>query len=358
MSSSPAMIVQEAHAPRISSAHTATNLDISSGGIIAFSLPGASHALDISTDDTDTITTLDSKAKKLKIKTPTLDMVGENGGFTATKNFAIEAGEVIGEKSTLAASSTNLVLETHVNGGSVQLSNTQARLSTDETAIGMADKRSIMYRSPKHIFQVGGGDIITMRDDKVTFHVDVEIEGAFNSISGDQTILQVEDPVIQLATGLDTEADIVGRPTGIQIDTVPADSSSVAFVSKFKAPDGSALFVDGNGAVDVAKASSSGVFTKQVALATNGGAKAAAQRTADSRLTEPAWEITGGQMKLVHAAPDAAVDGRVNVYAMIMRVTDEGYFEVGRLKQEMDYDIGTGTYAGAAPSFALMQECM
>lgn len=196
------------------------------------------------------------------------------------------------------------------------------------------------------------------RSDKMVFHVDVDIAGTFNSISGDQTILQVDDPVIQLAAGLDTEADVAGAPTGVQIDTVLADNSSVSYMSRFKASDGSDLFVGGDGTIDVAKAAASGLFVKQVALETNGGAKVAARRDAASRLNEPAWDIAGGPIRLVKAVPDPAVQGRVDVYAMVMRVTDEGYFEVGRLKQDLDYDGATGTFAGSAPTFSLMQESM
>ena len=287
------MIVPEAHAPRISSAHTATNLSIDSGGIIAVSLPGASNALDISTDDAANLTTLDSHAKKLQIKTPTLELANENGGFTASETFSIHAGDP--ENSSLVATASAVTMGTQVdaNGAKVELDAQKSRLSTTETAIRETGGTN-MYRAPRHEFFVNENPIVTMAD-KITFHVDVDIEGAFNSIAGDQTILQVEDPIIQLAAKLDTEADVAQNPSGVVIDTVPATGAgNVTYMSRFKAEDGSNLFVGGDGQVDVAKAVSSGAFVKQVA----------------------------------------------------------------RLHQEMDYDEPQGTFLGSAPTFSIMQECM
>ena len=178
------------------------------------------------------------------------------------------------------------------DGAKAEFTALQARLSTEDSAIREVGGNNT-YRAPRHDFLVNGANVVTMRNDKVVFHIDVDIAGTFNSISGDQTILQVEDPVVQLAAGLDTEADVAGAPTGVQIDTVPADDSSVSYMSRFKASDGSDLFVGGDGTIDVAKAAASGLFVKQVALQTNGGAKVAARRDAASRLNEPAWDIAG-----------------------------------------------------------------
>ena len=357
MSSVPALIVAEAHAPRISSASTATNLEIASGGSIAVSFPGASHALDISTDAAETVTTLDSKAKKLQVKTPVLTLEAETGGFTATNSLNISAGDPL--SSTLTATSSQLTVGTQIpeGGAKVETSTAQCRLSTADTAIRESGGQN-RYRATRHEFFVDESELVTMAADKITFHKDVDIDGAFNSITGNQTVMQIQDPVIQLAANFDTESDVAASPTGVEIPTVPADASSVEYMSKFKASDGSSLFIDGGGEVDTAKAYGAGIFTKRVVYDTNTGGKAAAQRNADSRLTEPAWNVAGGQMRLVKAVPDTAVAGRVNVYVMTMRVTDEGYFEIGRLKQEMDYDTDTSTFVGNAPTFTVMQECM
>ena len=348
------MVVHEAHTPRIRSTG---DLTVESGGILAMSMPGSSRALEVSTDADSTITTLDSKAKKLKIKTPDLTLTGNSGGFKAAATFGVEAGAP--EKSTLAATEANLTMGTQVNanGGKVDFSVASTCLSNEDSAICQTED-TITYRSPWHDFITNDTEVVTMRDDKVTFHVPVEIQGTLNSIDGDQTILNVRDPVIELATKKDTEADIAGGPAGIQIETVPADSSSVPYVARFKAADGSSLFIDGEGNVDVPKAASAGIFDKRIALETNGGAADAGKRTTASRLGEPAWDMAGGQMRLVRFVPDADVHGRVNVYAMVLRVTDEGYFEVGRLKQVLNYDSATCTYTGSAPSFSLMHECL
>ena len=342
------MIVQEAHAPRFASK---TDLGIDSGGIIALSLPGASHALDISTNQDDTVTTLDSRSKKLKIKTPALEFEADHGGVHAGTSIDV----AVGSGSSLHATASGATL---ANGTTEAHFSTQdATLRTDTTSI-LQSGGSTQYRAPRHDISIGNSSAVTMSGDTVTFHVDVDVEGVLNTISGDQTITQVEDPVIQVATDTDTDADLAGEPAGIQIRTVPGDAASVSYMSRFKASDGSALFVDQNGGVDVEKAVASEIFTKGVAWSANGGTRSGGQRTPDSRLSEPAWDIAGGQMRILRYVPDASTNGRVHMYAIIMRVTDAGDFEVSRMKQALDWDTGAGAYAPGPPEYTILQEAM
>ena len=351
MSTTTPFVVQEAHAPRIRSN---ADLDVQSGGFVALSLPGASRALEVSTDETTT--TLDSSENTLSIQTPVFELSGEHGGFEAGASISIRAGEEEPDISSLLATSSDASMGT-TDATRLAFSVPETSLFTAETLIRQTDNGT-RYRALDQNIAVGDNSIVTMGADKITFHVDVDIDGTLNNIGGDQLITQVEDPVIQIATGADTEADIGAGPVGVQIDTVPSDVSSVNRMSQFTATDGSPLFLDGSGAIDVAKAAASGVFTKQVAWNANGGTRELAQKSAASRLSEPAWDIAGGQVRMLRYVPDAGTPGRVYMYAIIMRVTDAGNFEVSRMKQAMNWDAGAGGFVGSEPEYAILQEAV
>lgn len=242
-------------------------------------------------------------------------------------------------------------------GGFLLTSAGHAELRTGDTnslsvrAPGNVDLRA----TQRHTISVGGNDCVTMLGDKVTFHTDVDIDGILNTISGDQIVTNVADPLIEIADKLETEAATSSGPSGISIDTVPSDAGSVAHMSRFKAADGSNLFVDGDGKVDVAKANASGVFAHRLTHVTGSGAKVSSSRTAASRLDEPAWAVQGGHVRIARVVPGSA-DGEVTHYTMLMRATDAGDFEVCRMTRRLLWDMESGRFTSTeSPQIDVMK---
>jgi hypothetical protein len=213
----------------------------------------------------------------------------------------------------------------------------------------------VVGRGSDHTFNIAGDSILQAAGDKVTIYKDIDILGTLNNIDGTMGYLNVEDPIVRLARNDVTDTDASGS-TGIAIETVPGAVGDVAYMERFKAGDGSPLFVS-NGAVNVEKATGSKIFDKMVAHSVGQGLQSSGVRSAAARLEGPAWEVQGGSIRLERFTPGAP--GDVTRYVMNMRVTDDGSFEISRIKVPMTFDAGVGKHVESGPpQFTVMQQCV
>jgi hypothetical protein len=127
-------------------------------------------------------------------------------------------------------------------------------------------------------------------------------------------------------------------------------------MSSFVAADGTPLFVDGTGGVDVSKAASSKIFDKGFVHNVGTGAKTLGARSSASRLNEPAWNVSGGAIRIVRIVPAPGAPGTLFRYTMVMRVSDEGVIEVIRVKHELTYDSATQSFEWSSPELTVMQK--
>lgn len=214
----------------------------------------------------------------------------------------------------------------------------------------------LAMRGPSHDMVLAGVSIMEVRNDVVHIRRDVEIQGVLNSITGASTTLQVADQEIRLATAASLESDVSGTPTGLLIDTVPGAAADANHVGGFKAEDGASLFVDtDSNEIDVPAARSAGIFAKRLAHRVGNGVRLAGARTREARSAAPRWEIEGGALRMRRDVASTE-PGKATRFVMDMRVSDEGNFEIVRLKYPLTFNESTGKYAAGTPEVGIMQQ--
>ena len=95
--------------------------------------------------------------------------------------------------------------------------------------------------------------------------------------------------------------------------------------------------------IDVAKALATGLFTKEMAYYLNSGAKISGARDANSRLSEPAWQMSGGAMHLSHTVPNG--NGKARKFSLGFRIADDGSMEMVRLTRNLAWDAAGAKFA-------------
>ena len=356
---------QTIYSPQFSSPQG--DLALSSHGKVALSVPGSSCALELSSDIPSQTVDVSSGDKNLQIRAPVFNMAGEELLVSASELTKVYAGEAP-ERSELELSKT-----TGITSGTFSSDNYGRLHSPPSTSvhptIGLSRNNSdrlaslrtletgrLVGRGSSHTFNIASEPILELVDGKVTIYKDVDILGVLNNIDGTMTYLNIEDPVVRLSRTTATEGDTSSESTGISIETVPATAGDVPYMERFKSSDGSSLFVD-QGAVNVEKAAGSKIFDKKVAHVVGQGAKLSGGRSASARLDGPAWEVQGGSIRLERFTPGAS--GEVTRYVMNMRVTDDGSFEISRIKVPMAFDVSTGKHVeSGTPQFSVMQQCL
>jgi len=390
------VVLPEVQTPRISG-FDLDALELASNGKLVLTTKGTSKALEVSSIGVadpavmDT-TVLDTGTKKLKMKSNVgTDFDAENVSLTATTDYYSTIGIADPADPTFHhyAEATRQTIGVGVldgdnaftSGGWLETTPTTFELRHDNSNIFSetgADSR-IEYRAPGgHDFFVGtdaltqaaGTSAVQIRSDKITIRKDVDLMGTLNSTATSAEQLRVEDQIIRLAH-TDDEATknrdslLAASKTGITIETVPGSrESDLDYMRRFVDGTGAEIFtkmvpddptaetptmVPG---IDVSKALSSGLFTKEVAYYLNDGAKVSGARDASSRLNEPAWQLTGGAMHLSHVVPSA--DGKARKFSLGFRVADDGTMEMVRLTRELQWDSGSGKYTpdAATPATA------
>lgn len=370
-----AFVVPEVHTASVSG-HDLDALELSSGEKIVLTTNGGNKALEVSAIGiadpavVDT-TVLSAGANALKLHSDADTVLSAN-----SINF--QSGTVLDSSVTVAnasdptfrlrATETDMLVGTGVvdesgvvtSGAFLQTTADSFKLGHDSARITSDDAvdSTIRYEAAgKHEFFVGadaqsqatGSAAVEISADKVVIRKDVELTGTINSISAEQTSLQVQDQILHLAYSDDPatqKRDVLlsQSKTGLTIDTVPGDFATDAdYMRGYKAADGTALFVDdGNSVIDVDKALASGAFSKEIAYHINGGVKSAGARTEVSRLNEPVWNVSGGALRLSHTVP--AGDGLAKKFGLKFRITDGGDLEMVRITNNLQWNATDGMY--------------
>lgn len=210
--------------------------------------------------------------------------------------------------------------------------------------------------------QALGTGAVEIRSDKVIIRKDVDLVGTINASATNLDLLNVEDQILELAHTSDPDSAnrdtlLAGGKAGLTIGTVPGSyTNDAAYMGKFLDQSGAKLFVnDATQAINVEKAKTSGIFTKELAFYINQGAKTSGQRTDASRLTEPYWNVSGGAFHLKHHVPNG--QGGAKRFTLGFRITDDGSMEIVRLTHFLLWDSANNTYVqdgGKSPTAKLM----
>jgi hypothetical protein len=232
--------------------------------------------------------------------------------------------------------------------------NSMALGSGSQSITAAAGRLSV--RGREHAMIINNATIMDFNGDLIRIDADVEIAGTLNTIQGSTSTTRVQDPVIEVSTSANTEANVAGSDSGVGIDTVPGAAGDLSYMSSFVAADGTPLFVDGTGGVDVSKAASSKIFDKGFVHNVGTGAKTLGARSSASRLSEPAWNVSGGAIRIVRIVQAPGAPGKLFRYTMVMRVSDEGVIEVIRVKHELTYDSATQSFVWSSPELTVMQK--
>ena len=366
-----ALVVPNLHVPRIVGG-AQEDLNIDSGGEIALSMPLASRALVVKTPS-DGETVVDTRTKDVEFKTPTALFVSQDSANSASSSIANRAGsKTEGELSSIVKGSkdVNTGASTVVAGtGSRDGDSTQGtyirfgaastKIASPGESIAINKSGGIEYRANEHSFSLEGVNKFAVREEHIRSEVDIDILGTMSSVEGTLRIVQIEDPEIKLATTAQVDSNLTTEPTGVTVKTVPCTVSDAEYMSRYRAEDSSALFVDeATDVIDVPKAVSADIFDKTIAYDVNGGMRSAGARSADSRLADPSWNVAGSALRISRVVPDMANPGMVILYTMNLRVTDEGGFEVNRMKMPLEWDESTGTYFASAPELVVLHELL
>lgn len=366
----PTLVVPELHAPRVSSSTAQGDLTISSGGSVHVS-PGLSDALSVSTTSDGTRTIVDAKTpyisigSRIRVGVEAADVKANASTQSTQQAWSASAGSYMRATQNTMRAGTG---ETYETGTRITTSALASTLSNTSTRVAMTSTGDVSYRASSHVLSVpdtdgsgidGVDDAITITESDITMHFDLDIQGSLDTVSGTNKVLQIADPNVVLASNATTDTDISSGDTGITIDTVPATTADLPYVNQFTDLNDTPSLVAADGSVDVQAAQKTGLFANSVVYMVNGGMRQAGKRSAESRRTEPAWQFRGGAVRLARIVPSIDTPGVVFRYTMDLRVTDEGNFEVGRIKQRYVYNESTGTYASDGPAqFALLQECL
>lgn len=357
------------------SAHGLDALELASSGKVVITTDGTEKALEISglgiSDPTVIDTTvLDGGDKNLKFTSKGTTFDAENITVAATSSIhsylrqdvdTDPTSHFVSQPERMLLGSGLLDADRNVVTGSfLQTTPLAFQLGHDSASIkSVAGAQSqIRYDAANgHEFFAGpdsgtaaaGTGVIEILSDKVIIRKDVDLIGNLNSTATESAVLNVEDQIIRLARSDDPatanrDSLLQYSKTGLTIETVPGSYvDDGAYMSQFKGPDGSKLFVDDTaGTIDVDKANGSGVFTKELCFHLNDGAKSAGARTQASRLSEPFWKVSGGALHLTRTVPAGA--GKAKEFAMGFRIADDGSMEMCRVTRKLVWDGTTASY--------------
>lgn len=337
-----------------------SELELHSSGFVGLTLNGDINALKVSVANAST--TVDAESKNLELRTGKMNTHSDITEIRAPGSISIRTGGhgVNDPASVLTADATTSTLGSGENGAGAYLTTTNnaVSLAAQGQEIVLANPGRVSFRAGFHAMLIQNDEILRVENDRVAIHRDVDVHGTLNNISGSSATLQVADSTISVATSTPLESGVQGSQTGtgVIVDTVPGSASDVSFISQFKKADGTSIFIDGDGAVDVAKGVSSTLFNKHVVHRVGGGAKLLGQRTPDSRSSGPAWDIQGGALRLRRVVPDPAGGGNATEYAVSMRVSDTGSFEVVQIKILLTYNGTEQKYARGTPEVSVLQQ--
>jgi hypothetical protein len=377
------VVLPEIQTPRVSG-FDLDALELASNGKLVLTTKGTSKALEVSSigvadpNVMDT-TVLDAGAKKLKMKSDKgTSFDSENIVLSSSVDFYNTIGIADPADPTFHhyANSTRQSIgvgvvdvdKKFVSGGWLDTTATSFGLRNDNSGIvsETGPDSSIEYRATGgHEFYVGsdamtqgvGTGAIEVRSDKITIRRDVDLLGTLNSTVTSSEQLRVEDQIIRLAHTDDAatanrDSLLAASKTGITIETVPASASDLTYMKRFKDGSGAGIFTTSQWVggeegsmqetIDVPKALSTGLFTKEVAYYLNSGAKASGARDANSRLTEPAWQVSGGAMHLSHTVPNG--NGKARKFSLGFRIADDGSMEMVRLTRALAWEAEQGKF--------------
>lgn len=364
MSRTPKTVVRDLEVARI--LNPSGDLRLLSDGALFVSPDGVSRALSVRANESETV--LDASDRKLRVRTRGTSIVSQAvrvstpgsisyraGPPDEVSSVSIESAES-GKVGTGDADRLGSYLETSADlgGADVRLGNDD--VTGTESSINLLRSGRLDARCASHAFSIDGDDVVTIDQDALTIHRDLDVHGSLRAVTGSTTSLHVSDAIVQVASGSETEAAVSSSACGLSIDTVPGESADVAYMSDFTDSSGTPVFVDELGAVDVPAATQSEVFHKRFAHEVRGGARASGLLTTPSRANEPAWCVDGGSVRISRAVPGKEA-GTVTWYTFVLRVTDAGEFEVSRIRRVLHNRSGTTTYWSEAPEFAVMQAC-
>jgi hypothetical protein len=376
------VVVPELHTARVSAYEL--DLERASHGKIVFTTDGDEKALEVrglGVDDPAVIdtTVLDAGSNALQLKSDVeTRFTADTVAFEARSEYrsTVEVANPSTPTFHLVATPERMIMGTGVldpaddsvlSGAFLETTSDSFKIGHDSASISStagADNRIRYEAREAHEFFVGsdaasqatGSGAIEITRDKVTIRKNVDLFGTINSVATDATTLQVEDQVIRLAHTDDPatanrDALLEHSKTGITINTVPGSYADDAeYMSRFRGADGSKLFVDDTArSINVPKALESGLFTKELAFYLNRGTRAAGSASAQSRLEEPYWNLSGGALHMSHTVPNG--NGRAKKFSLGFRITDTGNFEMVRLTKNLKWDNATTTFTsdGARP---------
>lgn len=330
----------------------AGDLNLSSGGKIMMSLPGASEAVTTRVDAGDTI--VDTGSKALNLVSNTLDSASDVTEHAAPTEVVYMSGSASGAKSTIRGTETDALAGTQgaTSSAVLETTTTSAKVSNAGTHVQTVGDR-VDLRADTHEMKIGGATILTIAPAKTVISADVDIQGSLTTVDAAIGALRIQDPNVKLAHGTKEETAIADGATGIAIQTVPGAPTDGVYMSGFKASDGSALFWDGT-VVDADLAQASGAFDKHLSFRVGDGSRVLGARTSAARSAEPAWDVSGGSVRLNHTV--AAADGTAKQFAVRLRVSDDGTFEVLRETTQLAWNDATSAYAAtSAPTIDVLQ---
>jgi hypothetical protein len=351
-----AVVVQHVQA---SGVRSLSDLDIHSSGRIDVTVKDGAKAFDVSC--TSTTATIDAGPKRLELRSPTAYTRAAKTGVVSSTDVEIRAGgEAAATTSVVKAVAANATVGTgaagETTGSYLNTNANSATLVSGSQSITAAAGR-LSVRGREHAMIIDNATIMDFNGDRIRIDADVEIAGTLNTIQGSTSTTRVQDPVIEVSTGANTEENVVGGDSGVRIDTVPGAAGDLGYMSSFVAADATPLFVDGTGAVNVSKAVSSRIFDKGFVHSVGSGSKSLGARSSASRLNEPAWNVSGGAIRISRIVPDPSAPGKLFRFTMVMRVSDEGVIEVIRVKNELTFDSATEAFEWSAPELTVMQKC-
>lgn len=368
------VVVKELQTARIA-ARDLDALEIGSAGRVSVNTNGAKaleiSALGLADPATVDTTVVDTGSKKLKLSsTSGVVFDTDNVEFQASTEFRStvstpEPGlptfhHVASPSSMIVGSGVLTGDDDIVSGAFLRTTARTFDLQTDSSAIRSESggQSRIRYEAlHSHEFFAGsdaasaeaGSGVIEILGDRVVIRKDVKIVGTFDAVSSDSASLRVEDQLIRLSHSSDPASAhrdelLEAGPTGLLIDTVPGSYQVDAeYMARFTDSDGDALFVDNDAeTIDVSRARESGFFAKEVAYHLNGGMKSAGGLSAQSRLNEPYWNVSGGALHVSHNVPVG--DGLAKTYSLVFRVADNGTMEMVRITRHLKWDVGEGKY--------------
>lgn len=373
-SAPPAVVLRDLHTPRITSPQT-SDLDVVSGGEVCVSLAGASRALCVRAGANDEgFATISTGANALMLRSPNVRFAGEIVRVSAPESLASLVGDGTdpslvclqtqqrGLWGTGHSEQSGSYMKTIADpgGADLTLSTSDSSVVGQESEVGLKRSGTIDFRSRAHEFFVGDQSALRVEDDSVIIHKDIHIMGTLNSVGGTTTTLQVEDNVVEVASGVDAEAAVSGTPSGLCIESVPGARGDVSHMSAFRAEDGTSLFiasVEDEDTVNVSAAVNARIFNKCFVHDVGGGTRQAGRLDTPSRSSEPQWRVGGGSVRISRYVPVDSNPGTIHHYAMAMRVTDEGAFEVSRIKTVLRHRADTTTFIASPPEFRVLQAC-